>query len=56
MLLGQGNVSRIRGRFTTYQDIKVLPMVHPTQLLRNPDLKRDSWADLLALKAALLGN
>ncbi|MEZ7814033.1 MAG: uracil-DNA glycosylase family 4 [Paracoccaceae bacterium] len=53
MLLGQSNVSQLRGKFTSFNSLSVLPMLHPAQLLRNPVLKRDSWADLLALKAAL---
>lgn len=33
--------------------IKVLPTYHPAALLRNPNLKRDTWEDMKMLKAFL---
>jgi DNA polymerase len=30
-------------------------MFHPAYLLRNPERKRESWADLLSLKARIGG-
>ena len=32
-----------------------MPTFHPAYLLRQPDKKRESWRDLLSLRAALDG-
>ena len=42
-------ISRLRGRFHEYKGIKVLPTYHPAYLLRNPDKKREVWADMKML-------
>jgi len=62
VLLGvtQG-ISLIRGKWYDYpvelfgpdKHIKVLPTYHPAALLRNPNLKRDTWEDMKMLKAFL---
>lgn len=52
-VLGRGGITRMRGRWAEAWGRPVLPMCHPGYLLRNPDNKRDAWADLLALKARL---
>ncbi|MEY4698257.1 MAG: hypothetical protein RIT14_2685 [Pseudomonadota bacterium] len=54
-LLGAKGVLRLRGSWTEVLGKPALPMVHPGQLLRNPLLKREAWADLLALQARLRG-
>jgi DNA polymerase len=38
-------ISKDRGKWIEWLDRKVLPVYHPSALLRNPDLKRDAWAD-----------
>jgi uracil-DNA glycosylase len=49
-------ITRLRGKFLKLklgeaaEGIPLLPMFHPAALLRNPAQKRQSWADLLALK------
>lgn len=53
MLLGQGGLTRLRGTWAEVLGRPAMPMSHPAQLLRNASLKRDAWADLLALKAKL---
>ncbi len=45
-------ISRLRGRFHTYEDIAVLPTYHPAFLLRNPGKKRDVWHDMQKLQEA----
>jgi uracil-DNA glycosylase len=40
-------------RQTLYQT-KVLPTYHPAALLRNPNLKADSWTDLKLLRDTFL--
>lgn len=54
-LLGQRGITRLRGNWTKVSGIPALPMFHPAYLLRNPEKKRESWADLLALKSRLNG-
>ncbi len=46
-------ITRMRGTWAQHGDLPVLPMLHPTALLRNPAQKRDAWADLLSLQAKL---
>jgi DNA polymerase len=53
-LIGKRGITRLRGEWTEVQGIPALPMFHPAYLLRNPAMKRESWADLLALKARLV--
>ena len=48
-------IMRLRGQWTVWRDLPVLPMVHPASLLRDPARKRLAWADLLALRAWLDG-
>lgn len=48
-------ITRLRGRWAAWRHVPVLPMNHPAALLRNPELKRAAWADLLALRARLDG-
>ncbi len=55
-LLGQKGITRLRGTWTSVDGIATLPMFHPAYLLRNPEKKRESWADLLAVSAHLKGN
>lgn len=52
-LLGEKGITRMRGQWTQALGLQVLPMFHPAYLLRQPALKREAWADLLALKARL---
>jgi DNA polymerase len=52
-LLGKRGITRLRGEWTEAVDKPALPMCHPAYLLRNPAAKREAWADLLMLKAAV---
>lgn len=54
-LLGKRGITRLRGQWTQAQGLPALPMFHPDYLLRNPEFKREAWADLLSLKARLAG-
>ncbi len=46
-LLGsRERISQMRGRFHSYNGIKVMPTFHPSYLLRNPDEKRAVWEDM----------
>jgi uracil-DNA glycosylase len=54
-LTGQGGLQRARGNWLGALGRPLLPMAHPSALMRNPLSKREAWADLLALKARLRG-
>jgi DNA polymerase len=53
VLLGKRGITRLRGQWTEAAGLPALPMFHPGQLLRSPELKREAWADLLSLKSRL---
>lgn len=47
-------ITSLRGRFMrTPEGQRVMPTFHPAYLLRNPAAKREVWADLQAVAAAL---
>lgn len=52
-VLGKRGITRLRGRWDQALDLPVIPMFHPAYLLRQPQMKRQAWADLLELKARL---
>lgn len=39
-------ISRLRGRFSNYKGIPVMPTYHPSYLLRNPSEKKGTWLDV----------
>ncbi|OGS23555.1 MAG: hypothetical protein A2297_03500 [Elusimicrobia bacterium RIFOXYB2_FULL_48_7] len=50
-LLGKTEgISKLRGKFFEYRGVRLLPMYHPSALLRNPALKVDTWHDMKLLK------
>ena len=59
LLAQQGSVSRLRGRWFTYETprmshpIAATAIYHPAYLLRTPAQKRQAWGDLLGIKAKL---
>jgi uracil-DNA glycosylase family 4 len=48
-----GSILRARGVWGQAFGLRALPMLTPHHLLLNPADKREAWADLLAIKAAL---
>ncbi len=44
-------ISKMRGRWTSYENIPVMPTFHPAFLLRQESAKRDAWADLQQVMA-----
>lgn len=46
LLRSEAPISRLRGKFHTYEGIPLMPTYHPAYLLRNPSAKRDVWGDL----------
>ena len=43
------SISRLRGRFHSYQETPVLCTFHPSYLLRNPAAKKEVWEDMQVL-------
>ncbi|MFV0491591.1 MAG: uracil-DNA glycosylase family protein [Pseudorhodobacter sp.] len=52
-LLGQRGILRLRGNWKDCGGLPLMPMTHPSYLLRNPAAKREAWADLLDIRARL---
>lgn len=52
-LFGTKGITRLRGTWMEALGRPVLPMTHPAYLLRNPEAKREAWADLLSLQSRL---
>lgn len=44
-------ISSLRGKFTSYLGIPLMPTYHPAALLRNPKLKKDVWIDMQKVMA-----
>lgn len=49
-------ISALRGRWSTYQGIPLMPVFHPAYLLRTPSAKREMWEDLKMIKRRLEPN
>lgn len=46
-LLGtEEKITRLRGNFTKWQNVPVMPTYHPAFLLRNPNMKKPVWEDM----------
>lgn len=52
-LLNKSGMTRLRGGWTDAASLPAIPMFAPSYLLTTPAAKRDTWADLLSLKARL---
>ncbi|NVO57892.1 uracil-DNA glycosylase [Rhodobacteraceae bacterium B1Z28] len=52
-VLGKRGITRLRGQWDQALDLPVIPMFHPAYLLRQPQMKRQAWSDLLELRARL---
>lgn len=46
-------ITRLRGNWSEWRGISVMPMFHPAALLRGPEKKRAAWADLLQIRERL---
>ncbi|MCL6282827.1 uracil-DNA glycosylase [Ruegeria sp. 2012CJ41-6] len=55
-VLGKRGITRLRGKWDQAMNLPVMPMFHPAYLLRQPQMKRQAWADLLDLNAKLKGH
>jgi DNA polymerase len=52
-VLNKVGINKFRGEWTEALGKKIIPMLHPRSLLRDPMRKRDAWNDLLSLKEQL---
>jgi DNA polymerase len=46
-------ISRLRGRWATYEGVRLMPTFHPAYLLRSPEEKKKAWEDLQAVMKEL---
>jgi len=46
-------ISVLRGRFSQFKGIPVMPTYHPAYLLRNPSAKKEVWQDMKQVHAEL---
>jgi DNA polymerase len=46
-------ISRLRGQWTSYAGVRLMPTFHPAYLLRSPHEKVKAWEDLKQVMAAL---
>jgi len=53
LLESRAPMGSLRGRIFRYRGIPLLPTYHPAALLRNPNLKRSVWEDMLQLRRIL---
>lgn len=47
------SMGALRGRWTEYRGVPLLPTFHPAYLLRSPLAKREAWADLKSVRKRL---
>ena len=45
-LLGLEGITKLRGKWLTFEGIHLMPTYHPAYLLRNPPAKKEVWIDL----------
>jgi len=46
-------ITKLRGTFTDFEGIKLMPTFHPAYLLRNPSSKRKVWEDMQLVRDTL---
>ena len=46
-------ITRLRGRWSEYQGVRLMPTFHPAYLLRSPEEKKKAWEDLQMVMVAL---
>lgn len=52
----KAGITKMRGQFHDYFNVKVMPTFHPAYLLRDPHKKRDVWEDMKMVRDYLIAN
>ncbi len=55
VLATDAGITRMRGRWHDWRGVPVMATFHPAALLRGPEKKRETWADLLLVRRRLDG-
>jgi DNA polymerase len=53
LLAAPAQITKVRGKWTDYKGIPLMPTFHPSYLLRNPAAKREVWQDIQAVMQKL---
>lgn len=53
LLRTEAPISQLRGKWSAYEGIALMPTFHPAYLLREPAKKREAWEDLQAVMKKL---
>jgi DNA polymerase len=53
LLRSDAPISKLRGAWSQYEGIPLMPTYHPAFLLRTPSAKREVWNDLQQVMAEL---
>ncbi len=53
LLASEEPISKLRGKWTEFLGVPLMPTFHPAYLLRNPSAKKLVWKDVLQVKALL---
>jgi uracil-DNA glycosylase len=48
----QARITRVRGQWVEKKGVRFMPTFHPAYLLRNPEAKREAWADFQQIRDA----
>ncbi len=56
LLQTEKKISSLRGHFTEWRGIQVMPTYHPAYLLRNPEMKKEVWRDMKKVMEYLKDN
>jgi len=48
-----GNFENVRGHLIDFKNYKLIPIYHPAHLLKNPELKKSTLADLYTIKSLI---
>jgi uracil-DNA glycosylase family 4 len=53
LLAAPAQITKVRGTWTDYRGVPLMPTFHPSYLLRNPAAKREVWQDIQAVMQKL---
>lgn len=56
LLTSEAKITALRGKFFDFEGIRILPTYHPAFLLRNPERKKEVWADVKKIRKWMVEN